>query len=228
MAEWRNWSGSVVATPDRIAKPREMAELQRLVAEASRVRVAGAGHSFMPLCATDGLLLDLTDLEGEIEVCADGSGVWVPAGWPIHKLTPALWERGYSLTNQGDIDKQAIAGAIATGTHGTGRTLGSISTFPIGFRLIMPDGSLVECDATREPDLFQAARVGLGMLGVMVQVKINPPPAFRLRETLKRVRLEEALEQWELADESSSPRRVLRLPLRRPRPAEDPGGCRRG
>jgi FAD-linked oxidoreductase len=197
MAAWRNWSGSVTSQPSAVERPRTLAELQRLVAGAERVRVTGAGHSFMPLCETDGLLLHLADLEGEIEVCDDGVSAWVPAGWPIHRLTPALWERGLSLANQGDIDRQAIAGALATGTHGTGATLGSISTQALAFRLVLADGSLAECDARTDPDLFQATRLGLGMTGVMERVKLALKPAYRLKETLRRAPLEEILRDWD-------------------------------
>ncbi len=161
------------------------------------MRVVGAGHSFVPLCQTDGVLLNLEDMEGGLEVSDDRASVWTPGGWPISKLTKALWEVGLSLDNQGDIDKQSIAGAISTGTHGTGRTLGSLSTFALGFRLVTAEGTTVECDVGKEPELFQAARVGLGMLGVMQSVKLAVAPAFRLRETLQRVRLAEVLERWD-------------------------------
>ena len=197
MAQWHNWSGSVVATPSNIERPRTSAALRSLVARAERVRVVGAGHSFMPLCETEGLLLNLEEMGGELEICPDRESVWTPAGWPISRLTRELWRNGLSLSNQGDIDKQAIAGAIATGTHGTGRTLGSISSFALGFRLVIADGSLVECDAEREPELFQAARVGLGMLGVMERVRLAVVPAFRLRETLRRMPLVDILDQWD-------------------------------
>ena len=197
MAEWRNWSGSVVAAPAELAAPRSMAELSALVARADRVRVAGAGHSFMPLCETDGALISLADLEGDLEVAADRQSVWTPAGWPIARLTAALWDKGLSLANQGDIDKQAIAGALATGTHGTGATLGSLSTLAQAFRLVLADGSVVECDAERESDLFEAQRVSLGMLGVMVAVKLAVMPAYRLRETIRRAPLDEVLGEWD-------------------------------
>ena len=197
MVQWRNWSGSVTATPSSIERPRTSRELQRLVGEASQLRVVGAGHSFMPLCETGGLLLNLEDMEGDLEVSPDRRSVWTPAGWPISKLTRELWKHGLSLGNQGDIDKQAVAGAIGTGTHGTGRTLGSISSFALGFRLVTADGSIVECDAHRETEIFQAARVGLGMLGVMERVELAVVPAFRLRETLRRAPLAEILEQWD-------------------------------
>ncbi len=196
MAQWLNWSGSVAATPSSIEQPRTLGELRRLVAEAREVRVVGAGHSFMPLCETEGLLLNLERMEGDLEISPDRASVWTPAGWPIYKLTRELWKHGLSLSNQGDIDKQAIAGAIATGTHGTGHALGSISSFTLGFRLVAADGAVVECDVTREPELFQAARVGLGMLGVMERVKLAVVPAFHLRETLRRAPLAEILEQW--------------------------------
>src|SRR5258706_7408336 len=111
MAEWRNWSGSVLSTPSRIESPRTEAELRALVAGADRVRVAGAGHSFMPLCETDGLLLSLGDLEGEIEVSEDQASAWVPARWRIGRLTHALWNEGLSLATQGGLDKHAVPGS---------------------------------------------------------------------------------------------------------------------
>ena len=181
MAEWRNWSGSVEAHPRAIARPRTEAKLRALVAGASAVRVVGAGHSFMPLCETDGLLLDLADLEGEIVVAPDGKTADCPAGWSLAKLTEALWAKGLSLSNQGDVNPQTLAGAISTGTHGTGKALGSLATFARAFRLVLADGSIVDCDATHEPELFQAARLSLGLLGVMTRITIDvlPPSTWR-------------------------------------------------
>ena len=197
MANWRNWSGSVVASPARIASPRSEAELAGLVAGARRVRVAGTGHSFMPLCETDDLLISLSAMPGGLEIAKNRQTVWVPAGWPIGALTAALWEQSLSLSNQGDIDKQAIAGALATGTHGTGAGLSSLSTFASGFRLILADGSAVECDRGRDSELFEAQRLSLGMLGVMTRVKLDVVPAFRLRETIRRAPLLEILDEWD-------------------------------
>jgi FAD-linked oxidoreductase len=201
MAEWRNWSGSVVAAPERLERPKTEAELCSIVAGAPRVRVAGTGHSFMPLCETDGVLVSLADMAGGLEITPDRSSVWVPAGMPIGELTAALWAEGLSLANQGDIDKQSLAGALATATHGTGRTLGALSTFSRAFRLVTASGDVVECDETREPELFQAQRVSLGALGVMSRVELAVLPAYRLKETLRRAPLTELLASWdELAD----------------------------
>ena len=128
MTAWRNWSGSVKAAPSELASPTTEAELSQIVARARKVRVVGAGHSFMPLCETDGTLISLSDMEGDVEVSADKSRASAPAGWSLAKLTARLWEKGVSLINQGDVNPQALAGAIATGTHGTGANLGSLST----------------------------------------------------------------------------------------------------
>jgi FAD-linked oxidoreductase len=197
MPQWTNWSGSVTAEPARIERPRTESELAAIVAGAEHVRVAGAGHSFMPLCETDGVLVSLADMEERLDVAPDRSSAWVPAGMPIGRLTEALWAEGLSLANQGDIDKQAIAGALATATHGTGRTLGALSTFALAFRLVLADGRVVECDAEHEPELFQAQRVSLGALGVMSRIRLSVAPAYRLRETLRRAPLEDILRDWD-------------------------------
>lgn len=197
MAHWRNWSGSVAAQPREIARPRTEAALRKLVAEADAVRGVGAGHSFMPLCATDGLLVDLSDLEGELVVATDRLTVDAPAGWSLARLTEALWAEGLSLSNQGDVNPQTLAGAISTGTHGTGKTLGSLSTFARAFRFVTSEGSIVECDAARDPSLYQAARLSLGLLGVMTRVTLDVLPAFYLEERISRVPFAEAMERFD-------------------------------
>ncbi|MDZ4092759.1 MAG: FAD-binding protein, partial [Arthrobacter sp.] len=119
MANWTNWSGSVSAQPAQFAQPRTLEDLQALVRGAGKVRVVGAGHSFTPLCETDGLLLNLSELEGELVIAPDRKTVTAPAGWSLKRLTRAMWDEGLSLANQGDVNPQSLAGAIGTGTHGT-------------------------------------------------------------------------------------------------------------
>ncbi|MBY0562788.1 MAG: FAD-binding protein [Hyphomonadaceae bacterium] len=196
MVEWRNWSGSVRAHPRAIARPRTEAELARVVADARNVRVAGAGHSFMPLCETDGVLVSLADLEGEIDLNAEKTRAWAPAGWSLATLTAALWARGVSLINQGDVNPQALAGAIATGTHGTGADLGSLSTAARGFRLVLADGAVVTCSADERPDLFQAQRLSLGLLGVATRIAFDVAPAYHLAERIQSMRLDALEERW--------------------------------
>jgi FAD-linked oxidoreductase len=195
MAEWRNWSGSVAAAPSALARPRAAAELSALVRSADKVRVVGAGHSFMPLCETDGVLISMADYEGRIEVSPDRKTVWAPAGWGLDRLTAALWAEGLSLINQGDINPQSLAGATATGTHGTGAELGSLSTQVCGFRIMSAEGEIVECGPDLRPDVYQAQRLSLGLFGVAVEIRINVLPAYHLEERIERRRLDEVAEQ---------------------------------
>lgn len=197
MATWSNWSGSVRGTPAQVERPAKLEALQALVGAADAVRVVGAGHSFMPLCETEGLLLHLADLEGELKVAPDRRTATAPAGWSLKKLTAALWEEGLSLPNQGDVNPQALAGAIATGTHGTGRDLGSLSTLAQAFTLVMADGKLRTCSRSENPELFEAQRLSLGMLGVAVEITFTVMPAYRLEERIEKVAFAEILERFD-------------------------------
>jgi len=203
MATWSNWSGSVDSKPAQIARPKTYAELAGLVQAASKVRVVGAGHSFMPLCDTTGTLLSLSDLEGEITIDPATSRASAPAGCSLAKLTDILWKQGWSLINQGDVNPQALAGAIGTGTHGTGAKLGALSTAARSFELMTHDGSLVRCGPDENPDLFEAQRLSLGLFGVATRIEIDVLPAYHLEERLEVYRLDEIAERWDqLAAES--------------------------
>ncbi len=203
MSHWSNWSGSVEARPARVEQPRTIAELAALVQSAGKVRVVGAGHSFMPLCATDGALLSLADLEGGVTIDETASRAWVPAGCSLDKLTKLLWDKGWSLINQGDVNPQSLAGAIATGTHGTGATLGSLSTAARAFELMTHDGSIARCSPTENADLFEAQRLSLGLFGVATRIEIDILPAYHLEERLEVLPLDAIAERWnELAAEN--------------------------
>jgi FAD-linked oxidoreductase len=195
MTGWRNWSGSVVANPALIARPRDEAELAAVVGAARAVRVTGAGHSFMPLCETEGTLVSLDDMAGRLVVAPDRRSVDAPAGWSLKRLTEQLWAQGLSLPNQGDVNPQSLGGALATGTHGTGRDLGSLATLAQSFRLVTSDGEVVECDRTTDPELFEAQRLSLGLLGIAVSARITVVPALHLEERIERRPLGEVLER---------------------------------
>ncbi len=196
MQAWSNWSGSVRASPRVLARPRDEGELAALVRGAEKVRVAGAGHSFMPLCETPGTLISMADMEGAIRPGAAANRVWAPAGWSLARLTEALWDQGYSLINQGDVNPQALAGAVATGTHGTGAELGSLSTAARAFRLMLADGAIVTASADERPELFEAARLSLGLLGVMLEIEIDVLPAYHLEERIESHTLDAVEERW--------------------------------
>ena len=184
---WTNWSGAITSTPRRIVRPRSEDELAAAVAESSRrgetVRVAGSGHSFVPLCdASGGTLVSLENLAGVVAVDAAAGEATVWAGSRIFELGEPLRAAGWAMTTMGDIDRQAIAGAIATGTHGTGWTVQSISNQVVGLRIVTAGGVVRELDLGRDGDAMRAARVSLGALGVVSQVRLRLVPAFRLHE----------------------------------------------
>ena len=196
-ARWTNWSGSVQARPRRFVHPDSEAELAQIVARSAKVRAVGAGHSFMPLCDTAGTLVSLADLPGALHIAADRRRVRVPAGWSLKRLGEALWEEGLSLANQGDVNPQSLAGSIATGTHGTGRTLGSLASFARGFRLLTADGGIRWCSATQESELFEAQRLSLGLFGIALEIDIDVVPAFYLEERIEKRRFDEVAEQFD-------------------------------
>ena len=121
---WTNWSGAVRCTPQQIVRPGSIDALIGVVRETAaregRLRVVGSGHSFSPVAATDSTMVSLQHLRGISELDREGRSATILAGTPINLLGDMLAEHGLALTNQGDIDAQAIAGAVSTGTHGTG------------------------------------------------------------------------------------------------------------
>ncbi|MEO9137431.1 MAG: D-arabinono-1,4-lactone oxidase [Jatrophihabitans sp.] len=183
MATWTNWAGNVRADVV-VAQPATVATLQQVVADAAtrgrRVKPIGAGHSFTPIGVTDGLQLRLDRLGGIVSADRRTGLVTVHAGTRLHALNEALWHLGMSMTNLGDIDVQSIAGAISTGTHGTGAKFGGIATQVRALELVLADGSLLSCSEQENPDVFAAARVGLGALGVIATVTLQCEPAFAL------------------------------------------------
>lgn len=198
---WRNWAGNVLCEPRAHRSANSEADVVAALRDAAReglgVRVAGSGHSFSPLVATDGLLLSLDGLTGIARHEPETRRVWVRAGTTLHDLGGALHELGLALENLGDVDVQALGGALATGTHGTGRALPNLSARVSGLRLLLADGSLRVLRAEDEPDLLAAARVSLGALGVVTAARIDCVPAFRLHERVERLAIEDCLASLE-------------------------------
>lgn len=194
---WSNWSGSVTCAPQTMIMPTDETAVSALVKAAAvagtMVRVAGTGHSFTPLCASDDVLVSLDGLQGLVATAQDTATFW--AGTKLHQVVEPLWAAGLAMANMGDIDRQALAGAVSTGTHGTGPTLGSISTQVVGLRLVLASGEIIECSPTQEPALFQAAQVSLGVLGIITQVTLRCLPAYRLHEKTWVAGFEECMGQ---------------------------------
>jgi len=198
---WRNWAGDQSCSPAEVRHPAALPELCEAVAAASqqgrRVRVAGSGHSFSDVACADGLMLQLDRMTAVLDVDRESRLARVQAGITIHALSRELDRHGLALENLGDIDVQTIAGAIATATHGTGARLPNISAQVVELVLVLADGSTLRCSPGTDADIFRAARVGLGSLGVIAEVTLRCVPAFTLFGVDAPAPLEEVLEGFD-------------------------------
>jgi FAD-linked oxidoreductase len=205
-AAWRNWAGNESARPRRVATPRSADqvadEVRKAAAAGLTVRMAGTGHSFTPAAVTDGVLLRPGGLTGIRSVDPAAGLATAEAGCPLHVLNAELLSRGLSLANMGDIQVQTVAGAIQTGTHGTGRDVGGMAAQVAGLEMVLADGTIATCsagapaDPTRAgppPALFDAARVGLGALGILTAVTFRVVPAFLLEAREEPMRWSEVI-----------------------------------
>ncbi|MEU8871447.1 D-arabinono-1,4-lactone oxidase [Streptomyces javensis] len=181
---WRNWAGNVMARPTRIVAPsstQELAEMvRRATAEGLKVKAVGTGHSFTTAAATDGLLIRPDRMAGVRALDREAGTVTVAAGTTLRQLNETLSAHGLSLVNMGDIMEQTVAGATSTGTHGTGRDSASIAAQIKGLELVTADGSVLRCSAEENPEIFAAARIGLGALGVVSEITFGVEPEFLL------------------------------------------------
>jgi FAD-linked oxidoreductase len=169
----------------RVEFPASAEAVQRAVEAASRrglrVKAVGTGHSFSPIAVAPDVLLDLSEIRGLVDVDAERRRVTVRAGTPLHQIPRLLAPYGLAMENLGDIDRQTIAGAIATGTHGTGAGFGGIATQVVGATLVAGTGELVRLG--EDSDILPAVAVSLGALGVLVDVTLQCVPAFHLEAT---------------------------------------------
>ncbi|WP_425555212.1 MULTISPECIES: D-arabinono-1,4-lactone oxidase [Glycomyces] len=195
---WQNWSGTETADPARTVRPAGVEELAAAVAAAAadglRVKAVGAGHSFSGIAVADGVQVDMGGLDQVVAVDPRSGLVTVEAGMPLWRLNEVLDAHGLALENMGDIDRQTISGAISTGTHGTGDRYRGFAWQVKGLKLILADGSVVHCTEFERPELFAAARLGLGALGVIIEVTLQCVPAFRLKAVERPERLDTVLD----------------------------------
>jgi FAD-linked oxidoreductase len=196
---WRNWSGVQHAYPAARLAPKTEGELTAsLKTAAAPIRPVGAGHSFTALVPTDGTLVSLDALSGII--AWEGDEAVVAAGTRLGALGPVLAAKGRAMANLPDINKQALAGALATGTHGTGAKIQALHGDVTALRLVTPKGEVLDCDANKNADVFQAAKVSLGALGVITQVRLKTTANRRLERNVWLEPFEDALakaeERW--------------------------------
>lgn len=199
--KWKNWSEIVLSYPEAIHYPTSLEDVIQIIhvcqAKQKGLRVVGAGHSFTPLVATTDLLISLDHLTGIDSVDEKNNRITLWAGTSIKEACILLHEAGYAMENMGDINVQSIAGAISTGTHGTGIDFGSVSTQVTALTIVTPTGNVMEISETENADYFQAARLSLGMLGIIVKVELQTIPSHTLIGESYRMPLDHCLMQLE-------------------------------
>ena len=181
---WRNWAGDQRCSPAAIERPATREQLAEIVRGAGerglRVRASGSGHSFTDVALTDGVMVRCDRLDRVLSVDGEAGLVKVEAGIVLGELNRRLDGFGLAFENLGDIDRQTLAGSIATGTHGTGLRFRSVSAQVEAVEMVLADGSSVEISAASDPTDLAAARIGLGALGMVYAVTIRAVPAFTL------------------------------------------------
>ena len=194
---WRNWAGDQQCVPAAIERPGSVEELRAAIgraADAGRTaRVTASGHSFTDIACTDGTMLRLDRMNRVLEIDRAAGLARVEGGIVIRELSERLAAEGLALENLGDIDVQTVSGAISTATHGTGERFGNISSQVEAIELVTADGSVVECSRDSDPELWRAARVGLGSLGAIASITFRVVPAFTIRRHDHPLPLEDAL-----------------------------------
>ncbi len=207
---FRNWSGTATSAPTRWYLPCTEAEVVDAVRHARRLRVVGAGHSFSPLAAPEGAAMSLDRLLGPVSLDREARTVTCSAGTRLRDLSAALAERGWTLPVVGSIQAQAVAGATATGTHGSSLVHGNLSSLLTAVRLVDGRGDVHELDDA-DPR-FAGVRVHLGALGVLTRVTLRAEPAFRLRQEVEQVPVHEVAGRLEQVARSAEYVKVWWLP----------------
>lgn len=199
--EWTNWAGDQSCRPARVIRPGAREELAEAIAVAAaagqRVKVTGSGHSFTEAALTEGTMIDLGSLAGVLDADPGSGLVKVGGGTVLADLNEELARLGLAMENLGDVDRQTIAGAISTGTHGTGAELRNLSAQVEGLELVLADGSVRHLSAATDPQLLRAARVGVGALGAISAVTLRCVPAFDLLRVDSPHPREEVLDSFE-------------------------------
>ncbi len=195
--EWRSWSGLASALPREVYAPRSAEDVVAAVraarAAGHTAKMVGTGHSFTPIAVADDTLLLPDALTGIVSVDRDAMTVTARAGTPLHVLNARLAELGLTLHNMGDIAEQTVAGAISTGTHGSGGRVASLSAQVRGLELVTGTGELVRATSDEHPDVLDVARLGLGALGILTTVTLAVEPLLLLRAHERPVSWDEAM-----------------------------------
>lgn len=194
------WAKTFFSRPELYARPQSIPEIQQLVNLARRYRrrlvTVGSAHSPSDLTCTSSWLANLDGFNRILKVDAETSLVTVEAGIRLSELGERLEGHGLTLANLGSIDSQSIAGVITTGTHGSSLRHGLLSECIEGLSLVLANGELAQCSATNNPNLFRAALLSLGALGIIVEVTFKAQPTFNIAWRQERYPLSQVLDEW--------------------------------
>lgn len=180
MASFKNWSGNVKSQPSLYGFPKNEQEIIEIITKHNNIRTIGSGHSFTRLCETDGALISLDNYKGLINVDKEKMEVTVKAGTKISEFGQMAFKHGVAQENLGDIDKQSLAGAISTGTHGTGISFKNIPSQLTAIKFINGKGEIVYCSETENPELFKAAQISLGSFGIITELTFKVVDSYKL------------------------------------------------
>lgn len=195
---WQNWSGNQNCQPSSMQVPTTVEEVAKSIKESEgKIRFVGTGHSFSPLVPTDDNIVSLGFFTGIKSVNKELNQATIGGGSYLMQIGDPLWADGLGLRNMPDINRQSLAGSIATSTHGTGKNFGSLSSDVAGLQIVNGNGDIVTCSAEENTDLFYAARNHLGMLGAVTDVTMQLQPKFNLEEKKWFVPAEEGFAQAE-------------------------------
>lgn len=205
MSAWRNWAGTESATGLEVLRPSSVAEVSAAVKSAAeqgkQLKAVGSGHSFTGCAVPEQVMIRLDSLAAITQADSGSGRVTLGAGTGLRKLNAGLAAFDLAMANLGDIDRQTVSGAISTGTHGTGARLGGLATQVVGLELVTADGSVLSCSEEENPEVFAAARISVGALGVITSLTLQCVPAFLLRAQEMPLPLAEVLDGFdEFAD----------------------------
>jgi alditol oxidase len=177
-----NWAGNVTFSAERFHHPASVAQLQRIVAGSERVRALGTGHSFNRIADSPGDLVSVASLPKVIQIDPGRTAVTVSAGLRYGELAGRLNEAGWALRNLGSLPHISVAGACATGTHGSGDANGNLATAVSALQMVTADGDIVTLSREHDRDDFAGAVVALGALGIVTSLTLDLVPAFGVRQ----------------------------------------------
>lgn len=194
-AKWQNWSGLQRCNPQEIVSPANEDELAEILKKSKKARIVGTGHSFMPLVPTDYTLVNIDQFSGLVSHNNEKMTATIKAGSKLSQISRDLDEIGQAIYSLPDIFYQSLAGSISTATHGTGKKYGALHHYIESLKLMTPKGELLECSTTKNSDLFRAAKVSLGALGVITEITLKNRKSYNLHRKVTVYKIEELLEK---------------------------------